>query len=858
LTDDTFGLNFQIIILVYAGELVWRERDVKLQGIFDAFPVPDWLPFAAKFMALLSVQAALLLLLSAVGIGLQAAKGYYHFQWGLYASDFLINFAWCFQLCALCMAVQVLVNHKYVGYALVILYYIAWFVAADGLGIEHVLAKYGTPVTYQYSDMNGYGHFTAPLIWLNLYYCALALLLALAANLFWVRGSETGFRHRRGLFKQRLTVTAKWLSAGMGMVVLVAGGGIFYRTNILNDYHSTAAAQARLASYERQYKCYEGLPQPKVTAVRTEVEIYPRERWYAIRGTYRLQNKSTQPIDTIILSLAAGKGHVYRHLGFNRPYQALRQDNGMGLHLYRLQSPLAPGDTLGLSFDYAYRPKGFRSRLTNNDVFNWAAIDPEDRITENGTFIERIPISVGYQPDFELEDDDIRQRNGLQPKERMAKVDDPAALQNNSISTDGDYIEYEAVVSTDRAQKAVTSGDLLETWERDRRRYFHYKAKGPMLNFYAFLSARYRVKRTEWIDSADRPVEIAVYYDKAHAYNVEGMIRAAKQSLAYYTQAFGPYQFSQLRILEFPRYKRFAQSFPNMVPFSEASGFIQDLRDPGKIDPVFYLTAHEIAHQWWGHQVVGGNVQGSAMLSESLAEYAALMVYSKQFGEQQLSKLLRWDLGEYLKGRHAERKKEVPLVRVENQPYIHYRKGSLTLYALQDYLGEARLNQVLRRFLDETRYQARPYPNSLQLVAHLREATPDSLQHVITDLFETITLFDNKLTKAEYTRRPDGRYEVRLSVEAEKMRADSLGNETSLPVRDWVDVGVFGPDRQSSEYYETSGKPLYLRKHRLTQPHTEITLVVDELPGKAGIDPYGKLIDENASDNVKTANRKPF
>jgi hypothetical protein len=648
-----------------------------------------------------------------------------------------------------------------------------------------------------------------------------------------------------------LSGRAAWTLAGVGTVAIWAGGQVFYRTNVLNDYHSTAGAQTRLAAYEKQYKRYGSLPQPKVTGVRVAVDIYPQQRWYAMRGTFRLQNKSGAPIRTILLTLAAGKGHTYRQLDFNRPGRPVRRDHGQGVYVYRLENPLGPGDSLRLSFEYAYRPAGFRSRLTDNGAFNWATIDAEDRITRNGTFIDRIPIAVGYQPDRELEDDDVRQRNGLPPRERVASADDAAALQDNYIAPDADYVQFEAVVGTDRRQRAVTTGSLLRTWERGGRRYFHYRAAGPVLHFHAFLSARYRVKRAEWTGPGGRPVEITVYYDKAHPYNVDGMIRAAKQSLTYYTEAFGPYQFPELRILEFPRYKSFAQSFPNTVPFSEGAGFIHDARDADKINPLFYLTAHEIAHQWWGHQVVGGNVQGAQLLSESLAEYAALMVYRRQFGEQRLSQVLRWDLDAYLKGRHAERKKEVPLVRVENQPYIHYRKGSLALYALQDYLGEARLNGALRGFLDETRYQSRPYPGSRQLVAHLRRATPDSLQSLIGDLFETITLHDNALTRAAYSRRPDGRYAVKLSIRSEKVRADSLGNETKRPLGDWVDVGVFGPDRQPAGHHETRGKPLYFRKHRLVQPVTELTVVVDALPHKAGVDPYGKLIDKNAADNVK-------
>src|SRR5690606_8940025 len=131
----------------------------------------------------------------------------------------------------------------------------------------------------------------------------------------------------------------------------------------------------------------------------------------------------------------------------------------------------------------------------------------------------------------------------------------------------------------------------------------------------AWLSARWDVKRDEW-----HGIPIEVYHDPKHAWNVERMIEAAKKSFDYYNAHLTPYQHKQLRILEFPGYSSFAQAFANTVPYSEDIGFVADLRNPDDIDYVFFVTAHEVAHQWWAHQVIGANVQGSTMLSESLAE----------------------------------------------------------------------------------------------------------------------------------------------------------------------------------------------------------------------------------------------
>jgi ABC-2 type transport system permease protein len=374
----------------------------------------------------------------------------------------------------------------------------------------------------------------------------------------------------------------------------------------------------------------------------------------------------------------------------------------------------------------------------------------------------------------------------------------------------------------------------------------------PMMPMTAILSARYQVHREKWQNPAGGPpVSIEIYYDAKHPYNVQRMAKAVREALPYYTKAFGPYQYRQLRIMEFPRYKSFAQSAPNTVPFSESAGFIDDVRDQEKPDFVYFITNHELGHQWWGHQVVSGRVQGSSMLVESLAEYSALMTCKHAFTPAQMQQLMRRELDQYLRGRRQERKKEMPLMLVENQPYIHYYKGGMVFYALQDYIGEDKLNQALGAFAADHRFHTRPYPNAADLMRYIRQVTPDTLQYALHDMFETITLYKNELKTATYTPRPDGRFDVSLTVKSEKLRADSLGNETPTPIADYMDIGVFGADQAPGEAWDVRGKALVLQKVKLTKPETTLHFVVAEKPAKAGIDPYQKLIDRYYYDNVK-------
>jgi ABC-2 type transport system permease protein len=327
------------------------------------------------------------------------------------------------------------------------------------------------------------------------------------------------------------------------------------------------------------------------------------------------------------------------------------------------------------------------------------------------------------------------------------------------------------------------------------------------------------------------------------------MIYAVKQSLEYFTANFSPYQHRQVRIIEFPSYAYFAQSFPNTIPYSEGIGFIARVGGPDAIDYVFNTTAHEVAHQWWAHQVIGGDVQGCTMISESLAEYSALMVMEKEYGPDKMRRFLKYELDGYLNGRSDELVEEMPLMLVEDQRYIHYNKGCLTMYALRDYLGEERLNSALARYIGQVGFQEPPYTNSSELLACLRLATPDSLAYVIEDMFETITLFSNRVEVATCTPLDDGRYLVNLEVQAKKLRADGFGNETQVVIDDWIDIGIFGEKKDGRKTAETV---LFMEKRHITEQTASFELIVDARPVRAGIDPLNKLIDRDSDDNVKS------
>ena len=618
------------------------------------------------------------------------------------------------------------------------------------------------------------------------------------------------------------------------VATLGAGGWVFWNTNVLNPYLTTHDLERRQAEYEKRYKAHEAEPQPKIAAVKLAVDLYPSEQRVRMRGTYGLENRSGRPVEVVHLNFLAGEALRVHELALGVPATLEVDDMAIGVRRYRLASPLPPGATTELRFDLEIAQRGFRNAGAYTDV------------VDNGSFVNGrsvLPI-LGYQDQGELATDRDRRKFGLAPKERMRARDDPEGRMRNGIASDADFVAFEAVVSTEEGQLAIAPGYLEREWTEDGRRHFAYRMDAPILDFYAFQSGRYAVRRDRWND-----VAIEVWHHPGHEYNLDRMIAATKDGLDYFTAAFGPYQHRQFRIVEFPRYRTFAQSFPNTIPYSEGIGFIARVRDddPEDVDYPYYVTAHELAHQWWAHQVIGADVQGETMLVESLAQYSALMVMKRKYGEARMQRFLRYELERYLIGRSTEQKKELPLARVENQDYVHYRKGSLVMYALQDYLGEATLNRAIRAFRDEWAFRGPPYPTTLDFLKHVRAVTPPPLQDTIDDLFESIVLWDNRAASATAKRLPDGRYEVTVDVVAKKRRADELGRESDAPVDDWIDVGVL----------DDEGAPLALTKRRIDRETSTHAFVVDRRPARAGIDPLNKLIDRKPKDNTVPVTIEP-
>ena len=830
--QGAFSIMPIIIAIYYGGELVWRDRERRLHEIIDATAAPDWTHLLPKVVAIALVLTATSCVAVATGMLVQAIKGYTHFELGAYALWFVLPLViGALQLAVLSVFVQVLVPQKFIGWGVMLLYIVA-SVALASAGFEHNLYNYGGTPNVPLSDMNGMARFWVGQAWFQLYWSAFAAVLCVLAYALWRRGTTTELRPRLATLPRRLHGGALALGS-LGLLTFIGSGAyIFYNTNLQNRYQTAPDREKLLAEAEKELLPFEKLPLPRVSAVTLDVQLYPHQARAVTSGRYTIVNRTDKAIEQLHVNWGERlridrltiEGGTLEKQYLQYPYR-----------IYRLQPVMQPGETREVRFMTTLEERGFPNG------------SPLTRLVENGSFVNNSEITpnLGMEREGLLTDRAKRRKLGLPADLRPPRLEDDSGRARSVFSAASDWVDADITVTTDADQTPIAPGYTVSDTVSGGRRTVHFKPDAPINHFFSIQSARYEVRR----DKAGT-TDLAVYYHPGHEYNVDRMVKAMKVSLALFNEQFSPYQFRQARILEFPSYARFAQSFANTIPYSEDIGFLTRLGDDDKIDVVTYVTAHEIAHQWSGHQLVPSNQQGATMLVESFAQYSALLVMERMYGREQMRKFLKYELDRYLRQRGGEAVEELPLARVENQPYIHYQKGSLVMYWLKEVVGEDKVNRAMARLLGQYAFKGAPYPNTLDFLRLLREQAGPEHEALITDLFEKITLLDVKATNAKSIKRTDDKYEVSFEVEGKKLYADGKGKETEAPLDEPFDIGVFAAEPGRPGY--SAASVISFTRQRVKSGKQTITLVVDKAPKFVGVDPYNKRIDRNSEDNLTT------
>ena len=820
LIDDALTLFSLILIVFYSAEIVWKERNLNFNLIVDATPVKNWVFFSSKFAALLLLPIILISTGIAMCLAFQSALGHSNYEFSLYAS---VYYHYGLQLAIFSMIalfINSLVKNKYMGMGIFGLIVIVTM-KSDMLRLEHPLTSLGFLPRVSYTNMNGF--YDGPKLFdhLALYWFALGLILTLLSFKIWNRGVVAAFSVKLKQLRFNWTWMQKLIVFLLILLFIGSGSLIFYNMNIASDYLTLNDQLDLREQYEKKFKKYQSLERPYASSRKTEVAIFPKERAYEVKSEYVLENTSDQPLNEVFITERIPLKYVSISSA-----DLIEHDQAHGTYLFRFKNPLAANDSVLFHYELRRTLEGYQE---------------DNSIVSNGTYIthRNFEPTMGYHSGMEILNRVEREKRNLPQREEENKSDSHIELDDFKNKK----IKFETIVSTDKDQIALSSGNLVKDWSEGERNFYHYKSEGRIIPMVGYFSAKYKSKKVNY-----KGISIEQYFDENHDFNIEEVENSTKQTLDYCQDNFGSYNFNHVRIAEIPSHWSFGGfAHPGVISMVEDRLHLANVSDPNTFNLVAKRTIHEVAHQWWAHTLSAKPVPGGSLFVEGFAKYTEGVIMEKMYGKRALYELSDDARRKYFSGRSLASDAEPPVYKVFGQGYISYGKAYTVLMALRDLIGEDQVNDVLKSLTDKYRGSSKLEANSIELLEEIYKVTPNEYHNLIEDWFKKVITYDLKIDDVKVSKTSDNRYKVVIDLNTKRFETNKDGSIKEIEIDEPIQIGMFS---KHPKLYGVNDKPIHAGQYKFSKEESQITITVDEKPVFIAIDPYGTRSDENLQDNI--------
>lgn len=745
---ETFPILCSLVILFYSNELLWRSRTSNFHLMENTTPVSFSIQFFAKWFSMASIIALLLIGVAVAGIVFQIVYQYPHIEWLTYVYiGYLVGLPLLLSS-GIIIAIQKFFNNRYIGLiAATIFVLITTSSIGSALHIKHPLFRIGAAFGGEYSAMNGYGAYIYPFNWKMLFgICTVLLIMILSVQ----------FRQRvRKSFNPKVLISLAILLTGA-----FATG--FYINNRVEMSDEETDLQWQ-TNYEKKYRIFQHLPTPDITAIKTNIDLFPENNSYKATATYTLKNTTNQPINRLLFYLNTEMTMKSLKVGGQHSSAA---DAEYGHYWVNLAKPLQPNDSIRASFEFGYNWN------------NFTKISPFNAIVENGAFlrISNYFPQLGYQTDNEID-------NEVERKNHQLGLATPRKSLEADRTPEAEWLSIDMQVSTSANQTAIGVGDLVKQWKANNRNYFHYVSNVPVRFRFGVSSANYLIRKDH-----HRGIGIEVYYDPAHPENVEGLIANAKNTLDYCETNFGKYPFKTIRFAEISAFSKgfAATAYPATIFMTENMVFHANIKGDKQQDVINELAGHELAHEWWGtNQFTPAKREGSGFLSETFAMYTELMLVKKMYGQKRVLENVRMHKNIYLGDRGFS--DEQPLYKAEaGNAHLIYSKGMVVMYQLSELIGEDKVNTALRNVYQKY-VHGDILPISTDFLNELYAITDASMHPAIDDLFKRIIIYQ-PLARSITTQKTGNQYETSFDLIVNKYQEDSKGKQTAVDYTGTIEI----------------------------------------------------------------------
>ncbi|MEM6633753.1 MAG: ABC transporter permease [Bacteroidota bacterium] len=683
----TNGVFLILLLMIWSGELFFKDKIVNIWQITDALPVPVWVIQLSKLIAMLGVAFLLNLIFMFSGIASQLIKGGAStLDMGLFLNDYLgYNWGWVnhsFYI-VLTFFLAGLTGKRFLTHILGAGYFFFLLVCFEFGLMEELRFGFGiTPGFEDYSEINGYGMWTGASFWYFLMWLSLGIAMVLMGILFWDRGLTQSVLKKLRLQSRQLNLGGKLAIPVFLIAFFLLQSFVYRQVNGEDNFELDAVSEAMAAEYERAYTYLTDLHHPKYSQVDMAIEFYPDER----RATYSTNVEVTldtrSQLDTLYLSLPEHT-KIQQIIYKSQPIASMVLDTIHDVAKIPFSFPLDSTITLRIDMEKTF--KGFSQG------------DPQAALVYRGSFASidsYLPV-IGFDRGKMLEENRSRAEHELSRlTSLLPSVEDQEALQEDAYRSDALLLKGSLKIGTSLDQTPIGTGNQLKSWEENNRRYTSFEIPKPLsLNWYV---------GTGLYTASENPPFSTLYFDSQHPYNVALYHRILSLGRGFLEQSLGDFPHEQVRLYEIPRYQEAVYAFPNGIAISEKEGWIADTTGLKERAYLHHTIATSLAQQWVQSKLQIAHVQGADMLRIALPEALALQFVQKQLGDEAVELLREQKMKIYNKDRFNDPNGEPPLLFADGKDYLEANLGSLQLYDWSAELGFSTFNEKVRALQTES------------------------------------------------------------------------------------------------------------------------------------------------------------
>ncbi|MEM8999553.1 MAG: hypothetical protein AAGB24_04750 [Bacteroidota bacterium] len=719
-----WGVFVNMLVMIWAGELFFKDKTVNIWQITDSLPVPVWVTQLSRLAAVIGLCFVLSLSFIVISLITQIILGGgSYIELGRFAEDLLL-YRWAFLnfvlWAGLVFFVGALTSNRILTHILCVALFIFLVISFDQKIIQDLRLGYGfTPGVDDYSEISGYGIFQQSANWFFLLWSALAMALVMAGIWLWKRGSDKKWKNRLSLKNRQLGLVSKAVMGGFfGLFLFLMS---FITKNVYDNGNFTPEAEEeRLdAKYERKYKYLETKPHPKYQTLDLELDLFPAERRAEFSANITLNNEGG--VDTLFLNIKDFV-HLTSVKLNNQELKKVKEDEEQHLSAYLVPHAIQKDSLLQLVLEGNKQYVGFVQGDSQADITNMGSF---------GSVQEFLPI-IGYDSNKELLENRKREEQGLARLDsRMPNFDDSFALGQNAFATDAHLVKGSIKISTEVGQTPFTGGSLKKLETIDNRTVATYSIDTPQVFNWYIGSSDYQI-----VKGQAGAISYSILHKPTHTFNVALYQEALKKGVAFMQTYFGENAVDdQLQLVEIHRWQEDRYTFVNTIALSEKEGWVANTEGLQEKAYIYQTIGSGLAKLWLQKNLTIANVQGADMFILGLPEALSLQFIKESLGEEAVDLLIKKKIDKYAKDKNNEPNTEPAPIYADGTDYMEENKGAIALHRIQELIGQEKFNQLVLEFIEEHPDRPKVF---MDLYQKLLEAVPMVESENIKQMFEKV------------------------------------------------------------------------------------------------------------------------